>query len=62
MYLHFQEILGLSWYSTGDLFFLVYKIDFTIVQSLSIVYFIDHESITETTEYFRQTYYCISEN
>ena len=34
------------------LFFLVYKIDFTIVQLLSIVYFIGQESITETTEYF----------
>ena len=44
------------------LIFLVYKIDFTIVQLLSIVYFIGQESITETTEYFKQTCYCISEN
>ena len=53
MYLHFQEILGLPWYSIyRHLFFLVYKIDFTIVQLLSIVYFIGQESITETTAYF----------
>ena len=71
MYLHFQEILGLPWYSTGIYFliiiiiikflqriYIVYKIDFTIVQLLSIVYFIGQESITETTEYFKQTCYC----
>ena len=62
MYLHFQEILDLPWYSTDIYFFLVYKIDFAIVQLLSIVYFIGQESITETTEYFKQTSYWISEN
>ena len=44
------------------LFFVVYRIDFAIVQLLSIVYFIGQESITETTEYFKQTCYCVSEN
>ena len=62
MYLHFQEILDLPWYSTDIYFFLVCKIDLTIVQLLSIVYFIGQESITETTEYFKQTSYWISEN
>ena len=41
------------------LFFVVYTIDFTIVQLLSIVYFTGQESITETTAYFKQTIYCI---
>ena len=36
--------------------FLVYKIDFTIVQLLFITYFIVQKSIIETTEYFKQTY------
>ena len=54
--------IGLAMVLYRHLFFLVYKIDFTIVQLLSIVYFIGQESITETTEYFKQTCYCIRHN